>query len=159
VDFKNTVIIMTSNAASHIIKAMVGQDPDDVRDAVMSELDNTFRPEFLNRIDEIVLFHSLTQEDIMLIVDIQLERLGRLLAERRMSIVLSDAAKAYLAQRGYDPVFGARPLKRMIQREVQDPLARHLLEGTIREGETIYVDLNEDGTELVFSSAEPEMVH
>jgi ATP-dependent Clp protease ATP-binding subunit ClpB len=159
VDFKNTVIIMTSNAASHIIKAMAGREPDDVRDAVMSELDNTFRPEFLNRIDEIVLFQSLTLEDIMLVVDIQLERLRRLLAERRISIVLSEPAKVYLAQRGYDPVFGARPLKRMIQREVQDPLARHLLEGTIREGDTIYVDLNDEGTELVFSSAEPEMVH
>ncbi len=157
VDFKNTVIIMTSNTASQVIKAMTGRDPDKVRDMVMSELDNTFRPEFLNRIDEIVLFHNLTQEHLMRIVDIQLERLRRLLAERRITLTLSDAAKEYLAQRGYDPVFGARPLKRTIQRELQDPLARYLLDGTIREGESVYVNVSPDGGELVFSSAQPEM--
>ncbi len=156
VDFKNTVIIMTSNAASQIIKAMAGQDPARVRDMVMTELDNTFRPEFLNRIDEIVLFHSLTQQDIMRIVDIQLERLRRMLAERRINLTLSDSAKAYLAQRGYDPVFGARPLKRTIQRDLQDPLARYLLEGAIREGETVYVDVDSNG-ELTFTNVEPEM--
>ena len=128
-----------------------------MRDEVMSELDNTFRPEFLNRIDEIVVFHALTQEDIMQIVDIQLARLRRLLAERHITITLSDTAKQYLALRGYDPVFGARPLKRTIQRELQDPLARQLLEGTLREGSSIYVDVAPDGDELVFRSAEPAM--
>jgi ATP-dependent Clp protease ATP-binding subunit ClpB len=157
VDFKNTVIIMTSNTASQVIKAMAGQDPAKVRDMVMSELDNTFRPEFLNRIDEIVLFHNLMQEHLMQIVDIQLERLRHLLAERRIALALSENAKAYLAQRGYDPVFGARPLKRTIQRELQDPLARYLLDGTIREGESVFVDVSPDGGELVFSSAQPEM--
>ncbi len=157
VDFKNTVIIMTSNAASHIIKALAGQNTAKMRDEVMSELDNTFRPEFLNRIDEIVVFHALTQEDIMQIVDIQLARLRRLLAERHITITLSDTAKQYLALRGYDPVFGARPLKRTIQRELQDPLARQLLEGTLREGSSIYVDVAPDGDELVFRSAEPAM--
>jgi ATP-dependent Clp protease ATP-binding subunit ClpB len=156
VDFKNTVIIMTSNAASQIIKAMVGQDASRVRDMVMTELDSTFRPEFLNRIDEIVLFHSLTQQDIMQIVDIQLGRLRRMLAERHIDLTLSDAAKAYLAQRGYDPVFGARPLKRTIQRDLQDPLARYLLEGTIREGETVYVDVDSNG-ELTFTNLQPEV--
>jgi len=157
VDFRNTVVIMTSNAASQIIKAMAGQDPAKVRDRVMSELDNTFRPEFLNRIDEIVLFHSLTQADIVQIVDIQLARLRRLLADRRITIALSDAAKAFLAERGYDPVFGARPLKRLIQREVQDPLARAILDGTVHEGEEVYVDVNSDGTALTFTTLEPEL--
>jgi ATP-dependent Clp protease ATP-binding subunit ClpB len=156
VDFKNTVIIMTSNAASQIIKAMASQDPARVRDMVMAELDNTFRPEFLNRIDEIVLFHSLTQQDIMQIVDIQLERLRQMLAERRINLTLSDSAKAYLAQRGYDPVFGARPLKRTIQRDLQDPLARYLLEGAIHEGETVYVDVGSNG-ELTFTNLQPEL--
>jgi ATP-dependent Clp protease ATP-binding subunit ClpB len=152
VDFKNTVIIMTSNAASHIIKAMSGQDPARLRDEVMSELDNHFRPEFLNRIDEIVVFHALEREQIVHIVDIQIERLRRLLAERHIALELSDTAKEFLALRGYDPVYGARPLKRAIQRELQDPLARHVLEGTIHEGETVYVDVAPDGGELVFSS-------
>ncbi len=156
VDFRNTVVIMTSNTASQIIKAMAGQDSAKLRDRVMSELDNTFRPEFLNRIDEIVLFHSLTQADIVQIVDIQLARLRRLLADRRITITLSDAAKAFLAERGYDPVFGARPLKRLIQREVQDPLARALLDGTIREGEDVYLDINSDGSALTFTTLEPE---
>jgi ATP-dependent Clp protease ATP-binding subunit ClpB len=150
------VIIMTSNAASPIIKAMAGQDPDDVREEVMSELDTMFRPEFLNRIDEIVLFHSLSQEHITRIVDIQLARLRNLLAARHLTLELSDIAKEYLAQRGYDPVFGARPLKRTIQRDLQDPLAVHLLDGSIREGQTIYVDMAPSGNELVFSAAQPE---
>ncbi|MCC7452324.1 MAG: ATP-dependent chaperone ClpB [Anaerolineae bacterium] len=157
VDFRNTVVIMTSNAASQIIKVMAGQDQAKVRDMVMSELDNTFRPEFLNRIDEIVLFHSLRQADIMQIVDIQLARLRRLLADRRITIALSDAAKAFLAERGYDPVFGARPLKRLIQREVQDPLARAILDGTVHEGEEVYIDVNSDGTALTFTTLEPEL--
>jgi ATP-dependent Clp protease ATP-binding subunit ClpB len=157
VDFKNTVIIMTSNAASHIIKGMTGQDSAEVRDVVMSELDNTFRPEFLNRIDEIVLFNNLSQADIMQIVDIQLGRLRRLLVDRHITLTLSDSAKAYLAQRGYDPVFGARPLKRSIQRDLQDPLARYLLDGTIKEGTAVYVDVAPDGGELVFSDEQPEM--
>ena len=157
VDFKNTVIIMTSNAGSHLIKSMAGQEQDKIRDAVMSELDNMFRPEFLNRIDEIVLFHALDREHIMQIVDIQLARLHKLLADRHITLTLSDAAKEYLALRGYDPVYGARPLKRTIQRDLQDPLARHLLEGTIHEGESVYVDVSPDGDELVFSTRQPEM--
>jgi ATP-dependent Clp protease ATP-binding subunit ClpB len=153
VDFRNTVVIMTSNAASHIIKSMAGEDQAKVRDMVMSELDNHFRPEFLNRIDEIVLFHALTQEDITHIVDIQLVRLSKLLAGRSVTIALSDRAKEYLAARGYDPVFGARPLKRTIQRELQDPLARELLEGNIKEGQHVFVDAAPDGAELVFHLA------
>ncbi|MBX3084016.1 MAG: ATP-dependent chaperone ClpB [Anaerolineae bacterium] len=154
VDFKNTVIIMTSNAGSSMIKQMAGQDEAKVRNAVLQELDHLFRPEFLNRIDEIVLFHSLTREDITHIVDIQLTRLHKLLADRRLTLILSDAAKEYLAEHGYDPVFGARPLKRAIQRDLQDPLAMYILNGTVHEMDTIYVDVNEDGTALAFSQAE-----
>ncbi|HLY28206.1 MAG TPA: AAA family ATPase, partial [Aggregatilineales bacterium] len=156
VDFKNTVVIMTSNAASHIVKALSGQDPAKIRDAVMTELDNTFRPEFLNRIDEIVVFHALAPEHLAEIVEIQLARLRKMLAERRITLELSDAAREFLALRGYDPVFGARPLKRVIQREVQDPLARYLLDGTIRDGETVTVDVAPDGGELVFKEGQTE---
>src|SRR5258706_12827036 len=147
---------MTSNAASHIIKSMAGQDQSKIRDMVMSELDNTFRPEFLNRIDEVVLFNALTQDDITRIVDVQLGRLRKLLAGRNVTIELSDAAKAYLALRGYDPVFGARPLKRTIQRDLQDPLARALLENEVREGDHVYVDVAPSGEELVFHN-QPEL--
>jgi ATP-dependent Clp protease ATP-binding subunit ClpB len=157
-DFKNTVVIMTSNTASQVIKAMIGQDPAKVRDMVMTELDNTFRPEFLNRIDEIVLFHNLTREHIVQIIDIQLERLRHMLAERRVTLTLSNAAKEFLANRGYAPAFGARPLKRTIQRDLQDPLAKALLDGTVREGETVYADVNADGATLTFTTLEPEVV-
>ncbi len=145
VNFKNTVIIMTSNVGSPIIKQMAGRDEEEIRHAVMSELDRTLRPEFLNRIDEVILFHSLEREHIKQIVDIQLRRLQKLLAERRITIALTENAKEYLAEIGYDPVFGARPLKRVIQREIQDPLARAILEGRVREGEHVMVDADEQG--------------
>jgi len=157
IDFKNTVIIMTSNAGSQLIKRLHDHNEDEIRSAVMADLDRTFRPEFLNRIDEIVRFHSLTEQDIFRIVDIQLERLNRLLADRRITLELSDAAKAHLAKKGYDPVFGARPLKRTIQRELQDELSLYLLNGSIHEGEHIDVDVAEDGEHLVFNNAQPEM--
>ena len=157
VNFKNTVIIMTSNAASHIIKQLTGSADSNIRAAVMAELDITFRPEFLNRIDEIVLFHSLGADQILQIVDVQLGRLRQLLAERRVALDLTDAARHYLAERGYDPVFGARPIKRAIQRDLQDPLAMYLLEGKIRDGAHVLVDATEDGSSLIFSEAQPEM--
>ena len=156
VDFKNTVIIMTSNAASQILKQMTGRPDASIRDAVMSELDNTFRPEFLNRIDEIVLFHSLTQAHITRIVDVQLKRLHSLLAARHIALELSDRAKVYLAARGYDPVFGARPLKRAIQRDLQDPLSLYLLQGQIKDGANLYVDATDDGSALTFNAQQPE---
>ncbi|MBZ0316202.1 MAG: ATP-dependent chaperone ClpB [Anaerolineae bacterium] len=145
VNFKNTVIIMTSNVGSPIIKQMAGRDEEEIRHAIMSELDRTLRPEFLNRIDEVILFHSLEREHIKQIVDIQLRHLQKLLAERRITITLSENAKEYLAEIGYDPVFGARPLKRVIQREIQDPLARAILEGRVREGEHVMVEADEQG--------------
>ena len=154
VDFKNTVIIMTSNVGSDLIKQMSAHNEDDIRRAVLEQLDRTFRPEFLNRIDEIILFHNLTKADIKQIVDIQMRGLERLLADRHIGIALSDAAKDYLADRGYDPVFGARPLKRAIQRDLQDTLALAILEGRVREGEMVYVDVSPDGDALTFS-AEP----
>jgi ATP-dependent Clp protease ATP-binding subunit ClpB len=155
VDFKNTVVIMTSNAGSQIIKQMAGREPDEkVRAAVMAELDRSFRPEFLNRIDEIVLFHSLALEHILNIVNVQLARLRKLLAARNISIELTERAARHLAERGYDPVFGARPLKRAIQRELQDPLSVYILQGQIKEGTHIVVDLSEDGATLLFSEGE-----
>ena len=111
----------------------------------MSELDRHFRPEFLNRLDEIIIFHSLTREQIIRITDFQLARLESILAERGISIELSAAAKSLLAELGWDPVFGARPLKRAIQKQVQDPLAMAILAGEIREGERVWADVSPDG--------------
>ncbi len=137
VDFTNTVIIMTSNAGSRWIK-QVGVEA--ARERVMEELDRTFRPEFLNRIDEVILFRSLTKEDLLQIVDIQMRHLRDLLTERHIGLELTDAARQHLADAGYDPVYGARPLKRVIQREVQDPLALALLRGEFTEGDAVRVN-------------------
>ncbi|MGQ9888653.1 MAG: ATP-dependent chaperone ClpB [Aggregatilineales bacterium] len=150
VDFTNTVIIMTSNVGSDLIKSLGAHaDPEQMRGAVLRALDAHFKPEFLNRLDEIIIFHSLTQEHIAQIVSIQLERLGRLLAERHITLELTPEARALLAEKGYDPVFGARPLKRAIQRYLQDPLAVALLEGRIADGDHVVVD-EQDG-ELCFN--------
>ncbi|HHH42310.1 MAG TPA: ATP-dependent chaperone ClpB [Chloroflexi bacterium] len=148
VDFTNTVVIMTSNIGSQWIKEL---GPENAREMVLHELDRHFRPEFLNRVDEIIIFHALTKEHLVQIVEIQINRLRQLLAERGMDLELSQAAKEWLAEKGYDPVFGARPLKRVIQREVQDPLALKILEGEFGEGDTIWVDVEGDG--LVFRKA------
>lgn len=150
VDFTNTVIIMTSNVGSHLIKQMgADADKDTLRSAIMSELDRKFRPEFLNRLDEIIIFHSLTLDDIVQIVDIQLLRLERLLLDKGLTIELTPEARQFLAERGFDPVFGARPLKRAIQRELQDPLALAILEGGAQDGDHIIVDASDDS--LLFS--------
>ena len=154
VNFTNSVIILTSNVGSALIKQMSAQsDRDTQRKAIMSELDRHFRPEFLNRLDEIIIFHSLTREQIIRITDFQLARLESILAERGISIELSAAAKSLLAELGWDPVFGARPLKRAIQKHVQDPLAMAILAGEIREGERVWADVSPDGQELTFRSA------
>ncbi|MGC9521303.1 MAG: ATP-dependent chaperone ClpB [Anaerolineae bacterium] len=154
VDFTNTIVIMTSNVGSRWIKQM---GPEEARPQVMEELDRTFRPEFLNRIDDIILFRSLTREDLKAIVDIQVGYLRRLLKEQQMDIELTEAAKRFLADEGYDPVYGARPLKRAIQRELQDPLSMAVLEGRFGAGDTVYVDYDEDQGALTFSQA-PEHV-
>ncbi len=145
VDFTNTIVIMTSNAGSRWIKELGAQA---AQERVMEELDRTFRPEFLNRVDEIILFRSLTKEDLLQIVDIQTRHLRDLLAERHIGLDLADAAQQHLADAGYDPVYGARPLKRVIQREVQDPLALALLRGEFAEGDTVRVDARDE--EIVF---------
>jgi ATP-dependent Clp protease ATP-binding subunit ClpB len=137
VDFTNTIVIMTSNIGSRWIKELGAEA---ARERVMEEMDHTFRPEFLNRIDEVILFQSLTKEDLLAIVDIQAQHLHDLLAERHIGLEMDDAARQYLANAGYDPVYGARPLKRVIQREVQDPLALALLRGEFTEGDTVRVD-------------------
>src|SRR3989475_1148936 len=155
VDFRNTVVLLTSNLGSHIFREY--EKPDKVRPLLMQELRNTLRPEFLNRIDEIVIFTPLGREEIERIVDIQLEHLRRRLAAKRIGLEVTDAAKAVLAREGYDPTFGARPLKRTIQRLIQDPLALKLLEHEFAEGDTVTVDAH--GDELVFErSAASEVV-
>ena len=136
VDFTNTIVIMTSNTGSRWIKEL---GIEAARERVMEELDRTFRPEFLNRIDETILFRSLTKEDLTNIVDIQMRHLRELLAERNIELEMNGAARQHLADAGYDPVYGARPLKRVIQREVQDPLALALLRGEFTAGDTVQV--------------------
>ena len=153
VDFTNTVIILTSNVGSDAIKQMgADADPEAQRRAIFGALDQNFRPEFLNRLDEIILFHSLRKEHIVEIVDIQLQRLDTLLADRRITIELTNNAKMYLADKGFDPVYGARPLKRAIQRYLQDPLALEILEGRIQETDHVVVDVTDDGDGLMFSA-------
>jgi len=129
VDFKNTVIVMTSNIGSHMIQAMVGQPAEDIKDAVWDELKNHFRPEFLNRIDETVVFHALDAQHIEKIAAIQLRILEARLQKMDLSLQVSDAALAELAKVGFDPVFGARPLKRAIQQRIENPLSKLILEG------------------------------
>jgi ATP-dependent Clp protease ATP-binding subunit ClpB len=151
VDFRNAVLIMTSNLGSQLIQEMHGRRPwADVQEAVIQVLRQSFRPEFLNRVDDIIVFRPLTEEQLKAIVDIQLGRLQQRLGERKISLRVTERAKELLGQRGWDPVYGARPLKRTIQRLVQDELAMRLLRGEFGEGDTIEVDAR-DG-ELTFTS-------
>jgi ATP-dependent Clp protease ATP-binding subunit ClpB len=140
VDFKNTLIVMTSNIGSeYLANQKEGEDTDAARPYVMAELRAKFRPEFLNRVDDIILFHRLRRDQMVSIVHIQIGRLQRLLADRKLKLELDDAARTWLANRGYDPTYGARPLKRVIQKSVQDPLAEQILSGRIRDGDTVRV--------------------
>jgi ATP-dependent Clp protease ATP-binding subunit ClpB len=150
VDFRNTVVIMTSNIGSQHIQEMLTQWTEEVqiRKGVMDDLKKYFRPEFLNRVDEIIIFHALTKELLMKIVDIQIDRMKRYLKDRNLNIVLTENAKAFLAEIGYDQVYGARPLKRAIQKEILTPLATKLLEGRFKEGADIEVDM--EGGKPVF---------
>jgi len=156
VDFKNTVIIMTSNVGSQYIhEASRGTLSDeDMRRAVDQELQQKFRPEFLNRIDDVIVFHSLDLKQIKQIIEIQLKTLEKIIQDRGLALDITDSAKDYLAQEGYDPAFGARPLKRALQREIIDPLAIGLLEGRFKSGDTVFVKLTDEG-ELELS-LEPE---
>jgi len=149
VDFKNTIIIMTSNLGSHYIQDLVN-DPEEMAKKVEEVLKSSFRPEFLNRVDETIIFKPLTKEELVKIVDIQIRNLGKRLEEKDMMIELTDKAKEFIANVGYDPVYGARPLKRTIQKYVQDPLANKLLSGEFGEGDNIKVDLGSD-KKLIFN--------
>ena len=152
VDFKNTILIMTSNAgAQYLADQPEGADVEDVRKQVMDEVRMRFRPEFLNRIDEIILFKRLEKAQMGSIVDIQLKRLEKLLAARNISMELDPRAKSELAKRGYDPAWGARPLKRVIQKDVQDPFARLILEGRVKDGDRVVVTF--DGNDFLFNGA------
>ncbi|MEK7304611.1 MAG: AAA family ATPase, partial [Nitrospirota bacterium] len=151
VDFKNTVLIMTSNIGSpQILEAQqTGASYEEMRSVVLGELRQHFRPEFLNRVDETVVFHPLATEQLVKIVEIQLERLRGRLAERRIQLAITPTALAYLGERGYDPVYGARPLKRLIQQELETPLARLLVKGELRDGETASIDRKENALVII----------
>jgi len=160
VDFRNTVIIMTSNIGSPLIVQAGGQADDRawlaVEERVRDELRNNFRPEFLNRVDDIIVFRPLSREDLAEIVDIQLRHLEKLLAGRHLRLEVTPEAREFLADRGYDPVYGARPLKRVIQRELQNPIALEVLEGTFHEGDTVRVAREGDHLRLAQGTAVPE---
>ncbi|MBI3279163.1 MAG: ATP-dependent chaperone ClpB [Acidobacteria bacterium] len=157
VDFKNTIVIMTSNIGSHRILdyrgAFGGGQYERMKSTVMEEMRRHFRPEFLNRVDEVIVFHALTEEHLEQIVEIQLEGLRRRLAERHITIALTGAARQHLVRVGYDAAYGARPLKRAIQKEVETPLARRIVNGEVRDGHRVLVDV--DGGELLFHSEIP----
>jgi ATP-dependent Clp protease ATP-binding subunit ClpB len=140
VDFRNAILILTSNLGSSVIAdPMLSEEQR--REAVLSVVRSSFKPEFLNRLDDIVVFHALTGPDLRSIVDIQLARLRRRLADRRLTIDVTDAARSWLAEHGYDPIYGARPLRRLVQSAIGDQLARALLGGEVRDGDTVVVDL------------------
>jgi ATP-dependent Clp protease ATP-binding subunit ClpB len=153
VDFRNTIIIMTSNVGSRFLQesgTSGGFSKDEVDRGIARALKEVFRPEFLNRIDEIITFHALDREHIQQIAAIQIRHLNRRLSDRGLTIKMDDAAMAYLAKKGYDPSFGARPLKRVIQREIENPLSLALLKGEFVKGDTIRFTLDDAGQGLVF---------
>jgi ATP-dependent Clp protease ATP-binding subunit ClpB len=143
---------MTSNlGADFLVNQPEGQDTDAVRDQVMAVVRSAFRPEFLNRVDEIILFHRLKRDQMTRIVDIQLRRLAKLLEDRKIMLLLDTSSKEWLADKGYDPAYGARPLKRVIQKEVQDPLAELILSGKVKDGETVNVTVARGKQSLAFN--------
>jgi ATP-dependent Clp protease ATP-binding subunit ClpB len=154
VDFRNTIVIMTSNIGSHRILqyrgAFAGLEYERMKEAVLDEMRTHFRPEFLNRVDEVIVFHSLSEEHLKQIVDIQLEHLRTRLAERHIQIELTDTARVHLVRTGYDPNYGARPVKRAIQREIETPLGRRILGGDVRDGQTVLIDYDPGRRELQF---------
>ena len=146
VDFRNTIIVMTSNlGADFLVNQPDGEDTDVVRDSVMGVVRAAFRPEFLNRIDEIILFHRLKKSEMTRIVDIQMTRLQKLLDDRKITAVLEPGAREWLAEKGWDPAYGARPLKRVIQKSVQDPLAEMILAGSVKDGEKVTISAGKNG--------------
>jgi ATP-dependent Clp protease ATP-binding subunit ClpB len=153
VDFKNTVVIMTSNVGSSWIQELGAKDKSEIENRVEEALRATFKPEFLNRIDDIIVFNSLGRAEISRIVDIQLMRLQKLLAEKKVSLELTGQARELLFKEGYDPVYGARPLRRAIQQLIQDKLALKMLDGEILPGDHVIADADVDRGELVFDKA------
>ena len=154
VDFRNTILILTSNLGSAYI-ADPALDDAAKREAVMSVVRTTFKPEFLNRLDDIILFDALTTEELSEIVDLQVARLTRRLADRRLTLTVTSAAREWLAVTGFDPIYGARPLRRLIQSAIGDQLARGLLSGGIADGETVVVDLDAASDSLTVRAARP----
>ncbi len=158
VDFKNTVIIMTSNIGSHQLLEGVTDDGsirDAARDAVLAELRAQFRPEFLNRVDDIVLFKPLTLEETEQIVDLLLHDLRQRLADRRIELELSDAARTFVARAGFDPVYGARPLKRFLQRQLETRVGRALVAGEVLDGARLHVDVRDGTLHVAVTNPEP----
>ena len=153
VDFRNTILILTSNLGSHVL---VDRDLswEQKQDAVNELVRQSFKPEFVNRLDDIVIFSPLTEGDLGQIVSLYVDRLERRLGERRLQLAVTPDARAWLAERGYDPLYGARPLRRLMQHEIDDKLARALLGGDIRDGDTVRVDLQSDGNGLAVSRME-----
>jgi ATP-dependent Clp protease ATP-binding subunit ClpC len=166
VDFSNTVLIMTSNVGTKYVSRQGGalgfpvtddlDEEERFADDVSQDLKRTFRPEFLNRIDEIIIFHKLSHDIVKQIVDLQVDELEERLIEKEMHILLTEPAKDWLADRGYDPQFGARPLRRAIQRYIESPLSQELLEATFSTGDTVLVDLDEEEGELTFEKVDEE---
>jgi ATP-dependent Clp protease ATP-binding subunit ClpB len=154
VDFTNVILILTSNIGSPILIDPV-LSADEKRDAVMAIVRQAFKPEFLNRLDDIVMFAALSQDDLAQIVELAVFALQRRLKDRRLALAVTPDARAWLAERGYDPVFGARPLRRLIQSEIQDRLAMALLSGGVRDGDVVRVDVAADGSSLVLTSDGP----
>ena len=156
VDFKNTLIILTSNVGSQRVLqyqgSFVGEIYDRMKEAAMGELRKGFRPEFLNRIDDIIVFHALDERHLKKIVDIQLGRLRKRLAERRIELELTEAARSFIVNAGHDPAYGARPLKRALQREVETPLARRILDGSVRDGQKVLADHAQGAGSLSFTA-------
>jgi ATP-dependent Clp protease ATP-binding subunit ClpB len=155
VNFKNTVIVMTSNIGSDRIQTLTTEGAADweIEAAVKDLLKAQFRPEFLNRVDEMIVFHPLGKEQLTLIVDVQLASLRKRLQQRGLKLVLTDAAKKLLADEGYDPTLGARPLKRVIQQRLENPLAQRILSGEFAEGDTIRVDVDEKKNDFTFKKS------
>ena len=150
VDFRNVILIMTSNLGSQfLIDPTLDKQQQD--DAVMATVRTAFKPEFLNRLDDVVIFEALTEAELGFIVELQVAELGRRLADRRITLDVTPAARAWLSKKGYDPAYGARPLRRLVQREIGDRLARSLLAGEVHDGSTVRIDVAEDGNELTLS--------
>jgi ATP-dependent Clp protease ATP-binding subunit ClpB len=153
VDFRNTILILTSNLGSHFLvdSTLSAQEKEE---AVQQMVRQSFKPEFVNRLDDIVVFSTLSEEELGEIVELNIDRLSRRLHDRRLELAVTPDARAWLAERGYDPIYGARPLRRLMQREIDDRLANALLAGQIRDGDTVLVDLDPDGDGLTVRAAE-----